>query len=212
MPFVWRLQTTRSEKIALTGVFLTGSCVIAASIARLTQLHQVSNPDFMCKSLTLLQYSMLLLHSLPLFFWECLTQGAAGAFSNSVIWCSIEPSVAVISACLPTLRPVAEFILPKQFRTRSYRQTSESRSRSQQPGTAMMNLSSKSKRGADTDSDPKSDYWAPADSDGSRMHANSEAIAVGGRGYRKFDNKSAESHDIRVDTDIEVSESARSIV
>jgi len=77
----------------------------------------------------------------------------------------------------------------------------------------MMNLSLMRKKGANTDSDPTSDYWTHGDSpDGSRMHTNSKAIAVRGQVYRKFDSKSAESHEIRIETDIEISESARSIV
>jgi hypothetical protein len=184
-----------------------GDSVVAASIARLTQLHEVEDTHFMCKS-SLISWNAPG-HSLTLLFSNCLIVDAVGGFSNSVIWCSAEPSVAVISACLPTMQPLAEFILPKYFRARAYRQSSGSKSRTQPPCTEMLSFSAKNPRG---DQDPKIDYLANMHPYGSHMRSNSEEIAVGGRSYQKFDNKSSESHEIRIETNIEVSESARSIV
>lgn len=36
-----------------------------------------------------------------------------GAMNDTVIWSSIEPSVAVLSACLPTLRPLILHLFPR---------------------------------------------------------------------------------------------------
>ena len=36
-----------------------------------------------------------------------------GAMNDTVIWSSIKPSVAVVSACLPTLRPLLLYLFPR---------------------------------------------------------------------------------------------------
>ena len=45
--------------------------------------------------------------------FETLTICDIGALNGTVIWSSIEPSIAVTSACLPTLRPLALYLFPQ---------------------------------------------------------------------------------------------------
>ncbi|KAM0794296.1 hypothetical protein BDR22DRAFT_792637, partial [Usnea florida] len=73
---VWRLQTSTMQKLALSMTFLTGAFVIVASLYRVVLLHQTNRTD-------------------PLW-----------TYTGAVIWTSIEPSVGVISSCLPTMRPL----------------------------------------------------------------------------------------------------------
>ncbi|CAD6590449.1 MAG: hypothetical protein ASARMPREDX12_004371 [Alectoria sarmentosa] len=80
---IWRLNMQRNQKIALSFIFLLGGFVVVASAIRLATQFQVNNPDFT---------------------W---------ALNGTVIWSSIEPSIAVTSACLPTLRPLALYLFPQ---------------------------------------------------------------------------------------------------
>lgn len=73
MPIVWRLQIQRSQKFAVSGVFLLGGFVCVASIVRAFYLAEVVGLD-------------------PL--WTNLNGG---------IWSVIEAGVGIVAACLPTM-------------------------------------------------------------------------------------------------------------
>lgn len=83
VPYIWRLQTTRSQKIALSSIFMLGSFVTIISIVRLTTLISVDlkSPD--------LDYN----------------------FAYVGIWTSTEGNIAIVSACLPSLRPVLSLFI-----------------------------------------------------------------------------------------------------
>ncbi|CAD6563631.1 MAG: hypothetical protein ASARMPRED_000099 [Alectoria sarmentosa] len=85
MPYVWQLHTTSSQKMALTGIFMLGSLVSIISIVRLTTLVHVDlkSPD--------LDYN----------------------FAHGGIWTTIESNIAIVAACLPSLRPVLCLIIYK---------------------------------------------------------------------------------------------------
>ncbi|KAJ5288743.1 hypothetical protein N7478_001773 [Penicillium angulare] len=77
-PMAWRLQTTLRQKIILTGIFLLGALlpsVVIVSILRVTS-----------------------------FDYENLGYGTYKNIEPAT-WSSIEQSVGIICACLPTLRP-----------------------------------------------------------------------------------------------------------
>ncbi|PCH03231.1 Hypothetical protein PENO1_033770 [Penicillium occitanis (nom. inval.)] len=176
---VWGLHTSKWERVALTFIFMLGSFVIIASIIRLSQLHEVASPD--------------------------VTWG----FNNTVIWSSVEPSVAVISACLPTMRPVIEVILPRSWRSRSFKSSSHVHSFSQDTSKYM----GKPSKVPDTDhhtidSEDRrlNGYWAH--SYGQEVPLN--PVAKSGRppfsDYSK--DASSRSREIHVETDINVSASS----
>ncbi|KAJ5290906.1 hypothetical protein N7478_000157 [Penicillium angulare] len=76
MPLVWRLQISRSKKVSISAVFLLGGFVCAIALYRITTLPLIDNNDI--------------------------------TYSNTYagIWTSIEGSVGVIVACLPSLMPI----------------------------------------------------------------------------------------------------------
>ncbi|MCJ1396740.1 hypothetical protein MMC18_009632, partial [Xylographa bjoerkii] len=83
---VWKLHMDRRSKIALTFIFLLGSFVIVASIVRLVSLTQINVTDD--------TYTLV---------------GIAN-------WSSIEFAMAVVSASLPTLRPLVNKLTPKSWK------------------------------------------------------------------------------------------------
>lgn len=61
--------------------------------------------------------------SFAFFQWSKLAKSSyknVGAMSGCVIWTSLEPSLAVISACLPTLRPLAMRIILQRFSSNAH--------------------------------------------------------------------------------------------
>ncbi|KAA8647714.1 uncharacterized protein ATNIH1004_006411 [Aspergillus tanneri] len=80
---VWNLQASRSQKISLSFIFLLGSFVVICSCVRLSEQFKVDDPDFT---------------------W---------AMNGTVIWTSLEVSFGIISACLPTMRPLLKWGLRK---------------------------------------------------------------------------------------------------
>ncbi|MCJ1422834.1 hypothetical protein MMC29_000714 [Sticta canariensis] len=87
---IWRLRVSKDQKLALSFVFMLGGLVIISSCIRLREQFKVHDPDFT---------------------W---------AMNGTVIWTSLEPSFAVISACLPTLRPLAMRIFPTRFSSNAH--------------------------------------------------------------------------------------------
>ncbi|KAH6642043.1 hypothetical protein C7974DRAFT_326944 [Boeremia exigua] len=83
---VVRLRLARTQKIAISLIFLLGSFVCFASMYRIITITRlVSSPDI------------------------------SWAKSDVFIWSSVEPSVGIISGCLPTLRPLMLYILQSWF-------------------------------------------------------------------------------------------------
>lgn len=76
MYHVWRLQVRTAQRVALTGIFLLGAFVIVASIYRFTRVLQLNPLN--------LSYTL----------------------KPSTTWSHVEVCVALISACLPTMRPL----------------------------------------------------------------------------------------------------------
>lgn len=88
MPLVWRLKIERSQKFAVSGIFLLGGFVCVASLIRSVYLPRVVSAD-------------------PL--WTALDAG---------YWSIIEPGVGIISASLPSLGPILRKAFPLQSRNR----------------------------------------------------------------------------------------------
>ncbi|KAJ5555276.1 hypothetical protein N7461_003746 [Penicillium sp. DV-2018c] len=76
LPMVWRVNTTRRQKWILTGIFLLGGFVCVVSIIRVVNFDGSSFADPTYESV------------------------------GPVTWSSVEQSVAIICACLPTFRPL----------------------------------------------------------------------------------------------------------
>lgn len=82
MPYVWTLNQSLRRKIAVSGLFLLGGFVCIITIVRLViQL----NTDFTSPDLT----------------WN---------ITEFVKWTNVEVSLAIVSACLPNLRPIVSWV------------------------------------------------------------------------------------------------------
>ncbi|PWY73108.1 hypothetical protein BO94DRAFT_538994 [Aspergillus sclerotioniger CBS 115572] len=79
---VWRIQASLSERLSIISIFLLGAYVIFASIYRFVTLFGVDFED--------MTYTL--------------------ARTNA--WCVVEVSSGIISACLPTLRPLIRTLFP----------------------------------------------------------------------------------------------------
>ncbi|CAF9942908.1 MAG: hypothetical protein ALECFALPRED_010215 [Alectoria fallacina] len=82
IPMVWGLNTTKTQKVTLTGIFLLGVLVCAISIIRISKLASVNYDD-------------------PT--WRLV---------DVYLWTALEISVGIFSACLPTMRPLFGRFLP----------------------------------------------------------------------------------------------------
>ncbi|KAL9630780.1 MAG: hypothetical protein Q9164_006247 [Protoblastenia rupestris] len=101
IPMVWRLHMDKKQKLTLTFIFLLGIFVCAISIVRIITLKNYNPID-------------------PT--WNCV---------DIFLWTIVESSIAILSACLPTLRPLFGSLLsrssadltsdskPSQLRVRS---------------------------------------------------------------------------------------------
>ncbi|KAI4204796.1 MAG: hypothetical protein LQ350_000862 [Teloschistes chrysophthalmus] len=76
IPILWRLRTGKPQKWLLTAIFTVGLIVCVVSVVRLVVLSRVDQSDIT---------------------WN---------YVPAAVWSSAEPSVAVVSACLPSLRPL----------------------------------------------------------------------------------------------------------
>ncbi|PSN65116.1 hypothetical protein BS50DRAFT_51628 [Corynespora cassiicola Philippines] len=81
---VWKLQMNLTQKIAVLFMFLLGSFVCFASLYRIVTIIRLTR-----------------------------TTDISWAKSDVFIWSSVEPSIGIISGCLPTLRPLLMSLLHK---------------------------------------------------------------------------------------------------
>ncbi|MCJ1232295.1 hypothetical protein MMC14_000244 [Varicellaria rhodocarpa] len=80
LPQIWKLHVKIGRKVQLAGLFLLGGFVCVVSIIRIPQVRSVS-----------------------------LTDPAWSDVSGS-IWSIVETNIGLVSACLPTLRPLYSYL------------------------------------------------------------------------------------------------------
>ncbi|MCJ1385608.1 hypothetical protein MMC17_008731 [Xylographa soralifera] len=85
---VWKLQMSRQTKIAISSIFLLGGFVTIASILRLVFLLDINKSD--------ITYS----------------------YYGITVWSAVETNLAVISACLPTMRPLLHGLMPSSIHSK----------------------------------------------------------------------------------------------
>ncbi|KAK4041921.1 hypothetical protein C8A01DRAFT_34028 [Parachaetomium inaequale] len=81
MPFVWRLNMPRRQRAAVSAIFLLGAFVVGISIARIHFFFLSSDSYANAMDITV-------------------------NIAPTLYWTVIEAAIAVVSACLPTLRPL----------------------------------------------------------------------------------------------------------
>ncbi|KAI1427097.1 hypothetical protein F5Y12DRAFT_738617 [Xylaria sp. FL1777] len=88
LPIVWKLKITTRQKIAISGIFLLGAFVVGISIARIYFFYQSSDSYANALDITV-------------------------NIAPTLYWTELEASIAVVSACLPTLRPLFSHFSPE---------------------------------------------------------------------------------------------------
>ncbi|KAF6229956.1 hypothetical protein HO133_004294 [Letharia lupina] len=83
---VWELQIKKSQKVAISGMFLLGGFVCLSSIVRTCFVGKVDIDD-------------------PT--WTAV---------DADIWSTVEPSIGIVSACLPMMGPLLKGIVPSRLR------------------------------------------------------------------------------------------------
>ncbi|KAL9003497.1 MAG: hypothetical protein Q9188_003638 [Gyalolechia gomerana] len=76
MPLLWRLRTTTRQQVILTAIFTLAGFVVLVSIIWVVVLARIEQDDVT---------------------WN---------YVNAGIWSALEPSMAVVCACIPSLRPL----------------------------------------------------------------------------------------------------------
>ncbi|KAL8679707.1 MAG: hypothetical protein Q9186_004025 [Xanthomendoza sp. 1 TL-2023] len=76
LPLIWRLQLPTAQKLQVSGIFLLGGFVCIVSIYRTTIIGKLSLAD------------------------------ASWSDIDPCVWSAVEVCVGIVSACLPTLRPL----------------------------------------------------------------------------------------------------------
>ncbi|KAL4816806.1 hypothetical protein BDW67DRAFT_190591 [Aspergillus spinulosporus] len=95
MPVVWRLQTTVTHKLAITGVFLLGGLGLVTSILRMV-----------------------------IFFQESALTDSTWTSVDLGIWTVLEGGIIIIAACLPPIWPLIVRFLPTNLMSK-HRDTAE---------------------------------------------------------------------------------------
>ncbi|MDI1487512.1 MAG: hypothetical protein OHK93_006782, partial [Ramalina farinacea] len=80
IPLLWRLRVTLRQQVILTSIFTLAGFVIVVSIVWIIVVPDVTQPD--------------------------ITWGAV----NFGIWSTLEPNIAVICACIPSLHPLVTYL------------------------------------------------------------------------------------------------------
>ncbi|KAE8160216.1 hypothetical protein BDV40DRAFT_314030 [Aspergillus tamarii] len=114
MPIVWSLQMPKGQKWAISGIFLLGGFVCVATIVRISAITKMKD-----------------------------SVDITWVIGDAMIWSNVEPCIGIVSACLPTLRPLLRQI--PQLRlwgifgssglTRDYKMTGEGTSGTGLQGT-----------------------------------------------------------------------------
>ncbi|RAL08854.1 putative integral membrane protein [Aspergillus homomorphus CBS 101889] len=97
LPYIWKLQRSASQKLALTGVFVMGGFICIISIVRLV--------------------IMLNAYKVP-------SLDETWVFVGPSKWTAVETNIGIVSACLPSLRPVLTFMKQKVSSTKGSRDES----------------------------------------------------------------------------------------
>ncbi|MCJ1238721.1 hypothetical protein MMC14_006712 [Varicellaria rhodocarpa] len=80
LPLIWNLKMSTSHKVAITGIFLLGLLSTAGALAR------------------------MVVHVLSIYTTTINSRDILGDQTNIVVWSLVEAGVAIVAACLPTLR------------------------------------------------------------------------------------------------------------
>ncbi|KAL8766381.1 MAG: hypothetical protein Q9209_006815 [Squamulea sp. 1 TL-2023] len=112
MPAVWNLHTTKAQKISLTAIFLLGSLYVNLNLSSNAPFGPLTNAlAYMGRTcvISLVRFVQLITNA---------TMDATWSLGIVSVWSTAEPNLGIVSACLPTMKPLLRRVIP-QGRTRN---------------------------------------------------------------------------------------------
>lgn len=115
LPLLWRLRTTKGQKLTLTSIFVVAGFVCLCSIIRLVVLSRLEDVDLT---------------------WN---------YVNAGIWTATEPTMGVVSACLPSLRPLLKRLVSNTYHGPTFKSTRNKSAQNYGSGTSSRYMWSRGK-------------------------------------------------------------------
>ncbi|KAL2807800.1 hypothetical protein BJX63DRAFT_425109 [Aspergillus granulosus] len=161
MPIVWKLQMPKSQKWAISGIFLLGGFVCVATIVRI--------------------YTITKMKSSVDITW---------VIGDAMIWSNVEPCIGIVSACLPTLRPLLRHIPHFRGFFSSNQQSENVRnSKSLNPSSGPGSMTASANRSAYRSGPSKRGHFRPEEDE---IHLTTD-VGRGGSLQRRDETASANS-------------------
>lgn len=107
LPSVWQLKMPIVQKLAVCGIFLLGGLYVSPFFFSTAS----ANLSSVCIAGVVRVHSLTFMVKSPDLTWN---------MAQSFVWSCVEPCIGIVSACLPTLRPLLRRCFPRWF-TRSKR-------------------------------------------------------------------------------------------
>ncbi|KAK8038668.1 hypothetical protein PG993_007079 [Apiospora rasikravindrae] len=101
LPYIWKLQLPRRQKIALAGIFALARVLFGTRRLVLVNLSKLLPPR-LCYSVTVVSIIRLRL----LIHLDLESPDITYNFVTSWIWSVIEVNIGIVCACLPSLKPL----------------------------------------------------------------------------------------------------------
>jgi hypothetical protein len=136
---VMKLHMGRTQKIAICFIFLLGSLYVTPRLQTMISCRQLTHKLSVCFASL---YRIITITRLV------QTTDISWAKSDVFIWSSVEPSIGIISGCLPTLRPLLMLILDpwRKFIPSSNKSSSAGKGSHQYPMNPIETISRKRTR------------------------------------------------------------------
>lgn len=113
IPIVWKLQLKMFRKILVCSIFLLGVLYVLSHSVATVEIHGLT---CFCYSATVASivriYYVTFLNTDPDVTW---------IMGHVFVWSTIEPAMAILCACLPTLNPILQLIAKTMFGTAAAR-------------------------------------------------------------------------------------------
>lgn len=121
IPIVWKLQMRRTQKLLVCGILLIGGLCVTSPLVNCIWLKLIYFSFF----------SVCIASLVRIYYITFIKDGDYTWVIGKVFtWSSIEPSIGILCACLPTLHPLIRAVMSRVFGTRSARYVA---SRNQEP-------------------------------------------------------------------------------
>ncbi|KAI9726853.1 MAG: hypothetical protein M1834_001485 [Cirrosporium novae-zelandiae] len=103
-PYLWQIQTSKIRRISLILIFLTGSLYVSLSAFATATAEANGSLPYSVVFASIYRFTTIFQFESSDMTWTLAT---------ACTWCVIETATGVISACLPTLRPLMRVVSSK---------------------------------------------------------------------------------------------------